>query len=251
MQAGSAVVHVTTELDNSCRDHRLRALVPAAPTPATSSTAECAFAVVERGLVAEGGPNEVGYPMYPSRRFVVAGGLTVLHEGLLEYELVDIDDGGAGALALTLLRATGLLSNGPMASRPLPAGPFTRTDGAQMIGPHTFRYALLAGDDPTAAYAAVDDAFLPMIVTRAAGGGTRESDAVRSSSVQGAVVSSVLRDAGQLDRARVQPHRPCDHRGDRRATTAGWSICGAVRSSRSMARSRLEPWRIATAQLRD
>jgi hypothetical protein len=71
-------------------------------------------------LVAEGGLNVVGYPMYPSRRFVVAA-VTVLHEGLLEYELVDIDE-TARARWRSLLRATGLLS-GPMASRPLRPGP--------------------------------------------------------------------------------------------------------------------------------
>jgi hypothetical protein len=248
VRAGSAVVHVTTELENTCRDHRLRAMFPL-PERATSSTAECAFAVVERGLTAEGGPHEVGYPMFPSRRFVIAGGLTVLHEGLLEYELVDIDDRGAGALALTLLRATGLLSNAPMASRPLPAGPFVRTDGAQVVGQHTFRYALLAGDDPTSAYAAVDDAFLPMIVTRAAGGGTR---AARGSelSVQGAVVSSVVRDAGQLI---VRVFNPTD-----RSTTVeitgrhGWLVDLRGRPVEQFHRGfTLEPWRIATVQLAD
>jgi len=43
----------------------------------------CAYSVVERGLVAEGGPSEVALPTFPSRRFVTAGGLTVVHEGLL------------------------------------------------------------------------------------------------------------------------------------------------------------------------
>ena len=34
------------------------------------SEAECAFAVVTRGLTAEGGPTELGLPTFPSRRFV-------------------------------------------------------------------------------------------------------------------------------------------------------------------------------------
>ena len=65
---------------------------PALPSPAATSEAECAFTVVERGLTAEGRPEEFGLPTFPSRRFVRAGGLTVVHEGLLEYELVDIDE---------------------------------------------------------------------------------------------------------------------------------------------------------------
>jgi mannosylglycerate hydrolase len=246
VRAGISLLHVTTELDNPCRDHRLRVWFPL-PERATTSTAECAFAVVERGLTAEGGPNEVGYPTFPSRRFVVAGGLTVFHEGLLEYELVDVDERGAGALALTLLRCTGLLSNAPMASRPLPAGPFLRTDGAQVLGPHTLRYALMANREPAAAFSAVDDAFLPMIVTRAPGGGTR---GVRGSelTVQGAVVSSVQRDGGQLV-VRVFNPTPAE-------TTVGlpgrrgWLIDLRGRPLEAFDESfPLAPWRIATAQL--
>src|SRR5207237_7674834 len=98
LRAGERLARVTTELDNSCRDHRLRAHFPL-PQRASTSRAECAFAVVERGLEAEGGPTEKGLPTFPSRRFVVAGGLTVVHEGLLEYELV----AARAALGLTPL----------------------------------------------------------------------------------------------------------------------------------------------------
>ena len=63
------------------RDHRLRVHLPL-PQLAATSVAECAYATVERGLTAEGGPTEQGLATYPSRRFVRAGGLTVAHEGL-------------------------------------------------------------------------------------------------------------------------------------------------------------------------
>ncbi len=96
LHAGDRFARVTVELDNDCQDHRLRAWFPL-PIPAMSSSAECAFAVVERGLTAEGGPTEVGLPTFPSRRFVGAGGLTIAHEGIVEYELVDIREGGARA----------------------------------------------------------------------------------------------------------------------------------------------------------
>ena len=56
-----------------------------------------------RDLVPESGPTEAGLPTYPARRFVHAGGLTIAHEGLLEYELVEVRDGHAHALALTLV----------------------------------------------------------------------------------------------------------------------------------------------------
>ena len=165
VQAGEALIRLTTQLINPCRDHRVRVHFPL-PQPARESWAECAFAVVRRGLTAEGGPNEWGVPTFPSRRFVQAGGLTVVHDGLLEYELVDIDPSGdpprAAALALTLLRCTGIISRGPMTSRPWPAGPPTPVEGPQMLGPHTLRYAIQVG--PADPYALVDDAFLPLLV---------------------------------------------------------------------------------------
>src|ERR1700687_4917133 len=129
LQAGERLVRVTTSFDNPSRDHRLRAWFPL-PAPAATSRAECAFGIVERGREAEGGIHEYGLPTFPSRRFVSAGGLTVVHEGLLEYELVD--DGRA--LAPTLLRATGMLSRDGMTYRPQPAGPAMAVEGPQMIG---------------------------------------------------------------------------------------------------------------------
>jgi hypothetical protein len=248
VRAGSPLVHVTTDLDNPCRDHRVRVWFPL-PERATTSRAECAFAVVERGLVAEGGPHEIGYPIFPSRRFVMAGGLTVVHEGLLEYELVDLTDDGrtAGALALTLLRCTGLLSNAPMTSRPLPAGPFTPVEGAQMPGHHRFRYALMANDDVGGAYAAVDDAFLPLLVAEAPGGGRRPA---RGSdlTVNGAQVSAVLREAGQLTVRMFNPSAaPTTVTIEGRR---GWLMDLRGRPIEPFDESFvLGPWRVATAQV--
>jgi alpha-mannosidase len=191
LHTGEQLVRVETSFDNTCRDHRLRSWFPL-PSPADVSRAECAFAVVERGLTAEGGPHEYGLPTFPSRRFVSAGGLTVLHEGLLEYELVD----SGRALALTLLRCTGKLSGTDMAYRPWPAGPPVRVEGAQMRGRQVLRYAVHVGDaDP---YALADDAFLPLEVVVAAGSGERPS-AGTALQVHGAEVSAVVRRGGALE----------------------------------------------------
>src|SRR5581483_92829 len=113
LHAGERLLRVTTEWDNRCRDQRVRAHFPL-PHPDDRSRAECAFAVVERGLSAEGGPTETGLPTFPSKRFVQSGGLTIVHDGVVEYELVDIDRGRSHAIAITLARCTGLLSQGPM-----------------------------------------------------------------------------------------------------------------------------------------
>ena len=123
LHAGEDFVRVAIRFDNPSRDHRLRAWFPL-PHPADHTVAECAFATVRRGAAA-GGPHEPALATYPARRFVAAGGLTLTHEGLLEHELVD--DGAA--LALTLLRATGVLSR-PAPCRPAQPGRARRSPGS-------------------------------------------------------------------------------------------------------------------------
>ncbi|HVA04601.1 MAG TPA: hypothetical protein VMU64_12760 [Acidimicrobiales bacterium] len=200
VRADERVVRVVTRFVNPASDHRLRVHLPL-PAPAEGSDAECAFAVVHRGLDAEGRVDEFGLPTFPSRRFVSAGGLTVAHDGLLEYELVDIEGAQsarrAKTMALTLLRSTGMLSRLGMAYRPLPAGPLTPVEGLQLRG-RTIeaRYALcVACDDP---YAMVDDAFVPLDVVYAPGGGWRPESG-RALEVEGAEVSAVRRVAGMLE----------------------------------------------------
>jgi mannosylglycerate hydrolase len=136
LRADEPVVRVTTSFVNPSRDHRLRVHLPL-PEPARTSRAESAFTVVERGLTAEGRSDEFGLPTAPAHRFVSAGGLTVVHDGVCEYELIDITPSGGrrrGTIALTVLRATGMLSRLGMAYRPFPAGPLTPVDGLQMTG---------------------------------------------------------------------------------------------------------------------
>lgn len=178
LRAGEAFVRITHELDHHVRDHRLRVHLPL-PTRTDRSAAECAFAVVERPLWAEGGPNEWGLATFPSRRFVGAGGLTVTHEGLCEYELVELDGDAhdpattAGELALTLVRATGWLSRGPMASRPLPAGPELALEGAQVQGRLRLAYAVSLDDVPGApqAHELAERVWCPLVAVDAPGGG--------------------------------------------------------------------------------
>ena len=191
-------VHV--EIDNRARDHRLRVHCPL-PGPVTGSDAECAFAVVHRGLTAEGGPHEVGLPTFVSRRFVDcsdgAAGLAVLHDGLLEYEVVD--DGRE--LALTLLRAVGYLSRVEPSLRPNPAGPMDALEGPQLQGRQRVDYALLPhrGDWRAAdLYAAADEFLVPLERARVAAT-TGEAPATgQALRVDGAEVSAVTREPGGL-----------------------------------------------------
>jgi alpha-mannosidase len=244
VRAGERAVRVEVELDNQCEDHRLRAHLPL-PRPASTSHAECAFAVVERRLTAEGGPTEVGLPTFPSRRFVQAGGLTVVHDGLLEYELVDVRDGRAHELALTLLRATRFLSRGPMAYRPLPAGPVVEMAGSQVRGRHVLRYAVQVGDaDP---YAVADDVLVPLRVAYAAGLGSLP-DRQGALEVLGAEVSSVRRRDGGLE---VRVHNPRD--AETTVTVPGRTGWVVDLRGRTLApfdgTMVLRPWGIATLAL--
>jgi hypothetical protein len=211
LRADEGVVRVDTRFVNPSRDHRLRVHLPL-PEPASTSQAECAFTVVERGLTAEGRPDETGIPTFPSHRFVTSGGLTVVHEGLLEYELVDIEGGGpeaggadgtqaagrakASTLALTLLRATGMLSRLGMSLRPLPAGPMMAIEGPQLLGPVEVHYALAVGDvDP---YRMATEVIDPLLIAGSFGGGDRSGHG-STLSVRGAQVSSVRRSGGQVE----------------------------------------------------
>jgi alpha-mannosidase len=182
------------------RDHRLRAHFPL-PVRVRGSDAECAFAVVRRGLTAEGGPHEAGLPTFVSRRFVDCSdgneGLALLHDGLLEYEVVD----GGHELALTLLRATGYLSRAEPSLRPNPAGPLLRVEGAQLQKPLAFEYALLPhrGDWHAARlHDAADEFLVPFERARASQRRGTRPDTGQALAVEGAVVSAVVRDPGGL-----------------------------------------------------
>lgn len=133
LAAGSKRVDFKTVFDNRAKDHRLCVLFPTA-IPATVSHAEQAFDVVERNISV---PvcTDWKEPMpatHPQKSFVdISGGgvgLTLINKGLPEYEVKDDE---ARTMALTLLRATGTGVGGGEC----------QTDG-QMIGEHTFEYAI-------------------------------------------------------------------------------------------------------------
>ena len=200
--AGDPVVAVETTLDNRCRDHRLRVHFPL-PAPVLGSDAGCAFAVVRRGLDAEGGMAETPPPTFPARRFVDCSGggvgVAFISDGTFEYEVT----AGGRELAVTLLRATGWLSRRRLPLRPDPAGPAVPVEGAQVQGARRWRYGLVlhAGDWEAAHLSRRADAFLnPLEVavgSTASAGATRRSDG-QVLRVDGAEVSAVVRNEGNV-----------------------------------------------------
>jgi mannosylglycerate hydrolase len=203
LTAGDPVVAVETTLDNRCRDHRLRALFPL-PAPVDGSHAGCAFAVVRRGLEAEGGPAESPPPAFPARRFVDCSadgrGLAVMADGAFEYEVTN----GGRELAVTLLRATGWLSRRRLPLRPDPAGPAVAVEGAQVQGTRRWRYGLLlhGGDWEAAHLSHRADAFLnpleAVVGSSTATGAQTSSPGGQVLRVGGAEVSAVMRDGDDL-----------------------------------------------------
>ncbi|MBI2168731.1 MAG: alpha-mannosidase [Actinobacteria bacterium] len=209
LRAGEPFVRVHTHLDNPCRDQRLRAHFPL-PAKVDGSDAECAFGVVHRGLTAEGGPSEFGLPTFPSRRFVDCSGggvgLALIHDGLLEYEVV----GDGSEVALTLMRSVGWLSRLEPDLRPNPAGPPVRVEGAQMLGLQRFEYAVMlhAGTwEDARLYEVADGVLLPLDRAPALGPAGPRPASGRLLGVEGAVVSSCSRVPGGLTVRVFNPSR--------------------------------------------
>jgi hypothetical protein len=255
LRAGEDLVRVRVSFENRSKDHRVRLWFPL-PEPAAGSEAECAFAVVHRGLTAEGGPNEVGLPTFPSRRFVSAGGLLVAHDGLCEYELVDVVGEGeaarARALAVTVLRSVGLISAGPMAMRALPAGPPTPTPEAQMLGHHAVELVLHVGG--RSGYEVADEAFTPLPVARFPGArgfgdGAASGQAL---AVEGAEVTALdRRPDGAIELRVVNPtDAPATLRVPGR-TGRRTDLAGVPTGEAFGGELELRPWEIATLALDD
>jgi alpha-mannosidase len=134
---GEPFVRLLVSFENRARDHRLRFHIPL-PEGADRSYAEGQFAVVERGLAMEGGHGEHPLPTFPAHGLVAAGGATVLLEHVLEYEIV-----AGPELALTLHRATGLISRDRHPWRDEPAGPVIAAPSGQGLGARALAFALL------------------------------------------------------------------------------------------------------------
>jgi alpha-mannosidase len=162
---GERFIRLEGFVRNARSDHRLR-LVVALPEVAGGAVAGAPFELAERGLVSEGSGLESPSPTWPARGFVLAGGLAVLAEGVLEYELVD-----GSAIAVTLLRCVGTISRPSLATRPRPAGPDIPTPGAQMIGETRFSLGIHPGARREELLPAWERFALPLRSAAAPGGG--------------------------------------------------------------------------------
>jgi hypothetical protein len=169
------------DVDNTARDHRLRAHWRA-PFVAERFEVESAFEVARRPIAPA--PDAFGSEFTaerptgacPQRRFatLTAGtrAFTLANRGAAEVE-AEVESDGAPSLVLTLLRAVGWLSRDDLAMRPNNAGPPLRTPGAQVPGRHRVEASswLHAAEDPTRNAAAHSYASppLPLVIGGSAG----------------------------------------------------------------------------------
>jgi alpha-mannosidase len=194
LRAGEGFCRLEVGFTNNHPDHRVRLHVPLAH-PATHSHAEGQFAVVRRGLHSEGGHGEAPLPTFPAYSFVDAGGTAILLDQVSEYEVVD----GGRELALTLLRATGLISRAEHPLRAEPAGPVIATPQAQYLAQQVrTRLAVLphSGDWAQAGVAeAAEDFRCPFVATGglAPDGGETDEQVGLTVSGDGVVMSSMRR----------------------------------------------------------
>lgn len=138
-------IEFATTVNNTARDHRLRVLFDT-PNAADTVRAKEPYGLTTRGAVpVQGGEGWLEpHPIATSHHqgLVMAGDLALMSRGLPEYEALQDDYGMINQVALTLYRSVGYLSRGNLKSRPGFAGPGYATPDAQMIGEHTFEYAV-------------------------------------------------------------------------------------------------------------
>jgi hypothetical protein len=156
-------VRLEGRIHNERPDHRLRIHVRL-PTEAQGSVAGSPFALIDRGLASEGG-TEVPSPTWPARGVALAGGLAILAEGVIEYEVTGAE------LAVTLLRCVGTISRPQIATRNWAAGPDIATPGAQMQGDTEFALGILPAADRATLLEEWERFALPLLDAPATGGG--------------------------------------------------------------------------------
>ncbi len=153
LYAGVSRLDLTTTVENTAQDHRLRVHFPV-PFKAAQAQVDSHFEVLNRSLeLPNRSPDwvEEPRPEFPQRLFTSLTdgnrGLLLANRGLPEVAVLPTPEGNS-EIALTLLRCVGWLSRDDLSTRDGHAGPQKPIPEAQMPGTWTFTYALVphAGD---------------------------------------------------------------------------------------------------------
>lgn len=142
LKRGVPILFFDASWDNRSRDHRLEVVFDTGQK-VKSSYSENHLSVLRRYHNLRGLKEKLPVPpgceahpdRFPAQRFVVANGQVFLNTGMPEYGVHDT------TLSLTMLRAVGVLSKGPLWTRGGGAGPHLSVPGANCLGPNKCSYA--------------------------------------------------------------------------------------------------------------
>jgi len=164
-----------TIFNNRVKDHRLRVIFPT-DIVTDCTYAESAFDVIQRPIVSPPATNWKESPSTtkPQQSFVSINddekGLTLINQGLPEYEAIHTEKGTS--ILLSLLRCVGWLSRDDLLTRKGHAGPrlypHLATPDAQCLGRHEFKYSLVIHEGDWSQNKVWQDAYnhnTPLIVT--------------------------------------------------------------------------------------
>ena len=167
---GEPFVRIVGTIDSLRPNHRL--WLRTAIEPGTGrSLAASPFELVERGPASEGSHWEPPSTTWPARGAVLAGGVALLAEGVVEYEVAEDE------LGVVLQRAVGSISRKALATRPVKAGPDIPTPAAQIQGRMTFALAVQPGADRASLLDDWERYALPLLEIDPPGPGSSADDA--------------------------------------------------------------------------
>ncbi|UJG41054.1 MAG: hypothetical protein K9W45_01010 [Candidatus Heimdallarchaeum aukensis] len=140
-------IDIKTKIFNTAKDHRLR-ITFSLPFSSKKTYTSTHFGYIERNSYPKEAENYVEKPsgIQAQKRWIRVGNekgeeaFTLINKGLPEVELVE-----GSKLCLTLLRSVGWLSRSDFPERPMHAGPFLYTPGAQEENKSfEFEYSIVA-----------------------------------------------------------------------------------------------------------
>jgi len=159
LREGEEFIRIRHEIDNRCKDHRVRVLLSTGVENIKHSYADQAFSLIKRPVVNRYLQNwreekfaEAPVPIYPLENLVAVtdGQITfaAITKGIKEYEVLP----GTNEIALTLFRSVGLLGRDDLLWRPGRASGINNkvvyTPDAQLQKKLSFDYAVTLGNGP-------------------------------------------------------------------------------------------------------
>lgn len=166
LSSKSKFVKIDLQYENKSKDHKLQAVFNV-EKPVKQTISEDLYKTVKRNFDPNYDLNEkipaprgieLKQNTMPINRFVYSNGVGIITDGLKEIEITQ------NTLSITLLRATGIISNPKNPSRGTPAGPPIEEKELQMLGEQKASFAFSFVDNAKNLYEICDEIFNPPIL---------------------------------------------------------------------------------------